>query len=292
MKFFWRMIASAWMPFAVFMACLLSRIVLDVLAVFSPVTMANVTMDVFVIEACVFFVGALAIGLSVVLFFLVRGRWRQGLKRVVLLCSGFAIWFYGGRIWIDYARDHLHPSIEIQIIGEHLARIGDVDVAESEKLESFVHGLVRQVGLRKVVFASEKDIECGIFWERFLYPCEQAGIRSFAFRVSDGEYPIAGDESFSYCFIPSRIAAVMVAADGKLGFEATYKGAFKPNDTGAGQSTGRFADSEEAVFGEGRACVPAVVLVASKCQLSVVQNVVRRLALSGYREIFFLRLCQ
>lgn len=297
LKFFWRMIVSAWMPFSVCMAILLSRIVLDVLAVLFPLAMADVYYRFYahIMLGGTFF-AALAIGLIVALFFFARLRWRQGLKRIALICAGVAIWFFCGRIWIDYSRE-LHPEIEIRIAGERLARIGDEEITNPENLRVFVRKLLWRGSAcyPEVIFTCEEDVRYGSFSESFLLPCRMAGMSDFAFRMSDGKYPFSTGEQHNFVFISQRfrsssVAAVMATAEGKLRFEAVYKGVTGTNDTGGP----RFADTEESVFGEGRAedgKAAAVVIAAPECKLPIVQNVIRRLSLSGYDDIVLMSPC-
>ena len=92
------------------------------------------------------------------------------------------------------------------------------------------------------------------------------------------------------CWMVGKVAAVKAASDGKLRFESNYRTREVMFRDGEIQSAGDFADSEDAVWGDGMSCgYSGVVLLAeSACPLSVVQDTIRRLSQSLYRTIVLL----
>ena len=301
-RVFWRVLASAWMPFAVCAAVLLCEVVRDILSLMYPVAMAAVRSDGLVIIAVAgCFLGAHAIGLFFALSFLFRRNWQCSFRLLLIALS--LVFFFGVEaIWTDYSREHLRPTIELRIAGKHLARERDRDIEAPEELSSLIHALNRHVYLRKVVFSGGTDIACGDFAEQFLCPCSKWGIHEFAFRLPDGEYPFhgfavgpRGDGHRSGvdaigCWMAGKIAAVKAASDGKLRFESNYRIREVMFRNGEIQSAGDFADPEDAVLGDGVAsgylCVD--LLAEPGCPLSVVQDTVRRLSQSRYRTIVLL----
>lgn len=303
MRVFWKELASAWMPFAVCIATLLWIVVCDILSWMDPVAMVAVRSDyrvIFAVAGC--FLGAHVIGLLFAFTFLFRRNW-QCLIRLMLITLSLAFFFGVRQTWAGYSWKHLRPTIELRIAGKHLARERDRDIEAPGELSSLIHALNRHVYLRKVVFSVGTDMDCGDFAEQFLCPCSKWGIDEFAFRLPDGEYPFLGfaigpwgdghrsgvDAMYS-CWMAGKVAAVKAASDGKLRFESNYRIREVMFRDGEIQSAGDFADSEDAVLGDGAASgyLGVVVLAEPGCPLSVVQDTIRRLSQSRYRIIVLL----
>ena len=303
MRVLWRVLASAWMPFAVCIATLLWTVVRDILSSMYPVAMTAVRSDFLVtvaVAGC--FLGAHAIGLLFAFTFLFR-RNRQCLIRLLLVVLSLVVYFGVGQKWADYSWKNMRPAIELRIAGKRLARERDRDIEAPGELSSLIHSLNRHVYLRKVVFSVGTDIDCGDFAEHFLCPCSRWGIDEFAFRLPDGVYSFrgfavgpcgdghrSGVDAMYRCWMVGKVAAVKAASDGKLRFESNYRTREVMFRDGEIQSAGDFADSEDAVLGDGAASgyLGVVVLAEPGCPLSIVQDTIRRLSQSRYRTIVLL----
>ena len=186
-----RVLASAWMPFAVCIATLLWAVVCDILSSMYPVAMTAVRSDSLVtvaVAGC--FLGAHAIGLVFALSFLFRRNW-QCLIRLLLIALSLVVFFEVRQKWADYSWKHLRPAIELRIAGKHLARERDRDIEAPEELRSLIHALNRILSLAGAVSLLVAAVLGVLFARRITKPI--SGVISATKKISEGDYGVRVD---------------------------------------------------------------------------------------------------
>ena len=262
------------MPFVACLLFLVHIIVFNVLESFYPLQTFELSSILFPLFSFVLF-SLLAIAAVLAIYFLLRRRWRQFFLRTLLIAAGIGIFPTAGRLWLDYAREHLPHSFEIHV---HLH------------------------GLKEVVFVCDSDIQSHDFAYNFVFPCTAAGFWRFAFSAPNGGHETDGNLRFNMptpfilgggtvsCGNGDKFAGVMISADGSLSFatDCDPNGEIEcPGGEERPEGKDKFSSPEDAVLGEGRGAEFAGVIVLADmgCRLSDITRTIRRLYASGHREV-------
>jgi len=284
------------MPFVACLLFLVHIIASDVLESFYPLQTFELSPFFYPLFSFVFF-SLLAIAAVLAIYFLLRRRWRQFIWRIFLIVAGIGILFTSGRLWSDYAREHLPHSFEIHVAGPKLALVGDTSITDPDHLTIRIKKLLRHLrDLKEVVFVCDSDIQSHDFAYNFVFPCTAAGFWRFAFSAPNDGHEIDGDLRFN---MPTpftgrhgdKFAGVRIAADGSLSFttDCNPNGEEVECPEGEERSEGKdkFSSTEESVLGEGRGgeFTAAVVLADMGCRLSDITRTIRRLHESGYKDV-------
>ena len=288
------------MPFVACLLFLVHIIVFNVLESFYPLQTFELSPFFYPLFSFVFF-SLLAIAAVLAIYFLLRRRWRQFIWRIFLIVAGIGILFTSGRLWSDYAREHLPHSFEIHVAGPQLAIVGSKSITDPDSLTKHTRKLHLH-GLKEVVFVCDSDIQSHDFAYNFVFPCTAAGFWRFAFSAPNGGHETDGNLRFNMptpfilgggtvsCGNGDKFAGVMISADGSLSFatDCDPNGEIEcPGGEERPEGKDKFSSPEEAILGEGRGAEFAGVIVLADmgCRLSDITRTIRRLYDSGHKEV-------
>ena len=233
------------------------------------------------------------IALAALVCDLFHKRWWRVVARIALFVTGWAIMFVIG-FHVDGYMRQLRPPIKVHVADADVARISGKDFS-GDGFYSILRKISRRTGIESVVFIIDKDIGCCAFTDNFLNRCSAVGVWHCAFRTEYGDLCFDYESPHHYYMHcrkeNARIAAVCIGSDGCLAYDANFQRAGYDGDEAELESP-LFTDSEDDVFGEGKAdefAAVTVVIASNDAPVSVAVACVRRLFKAGYKKVFINR---